>query len=90
MTAFKMILGISSYKIIFGMACHLPVKLEHRALWVTKQLNFDLDQANDHRKLQNFELEELKNEAYENTKITKSRVKVLHGKFILRKTFVPR
>ena len=33
-------------------------------------------------------LEELRNEAYENAKIMKDRVKVFHDKFIIRKTFV--
>ena len=37
-----------------------------------------------------FELEELRNEAYKNAKITKGRVKIFHVKFIMRKTFVPR
>ena len=32
----------------------------------------------------------MRNEAYENAKITKSRVKIFHDKFIMRKTFVPR
>jgi len=40
--------------------------------------------------LQIFELEELKNEAYENTRTTKSWVKLFLDKFIMRKTFVPR
>ena len=31
----------------------------------------------------------MRNEAYENARITKSRVKVFHDKFIMRKTFVP-
>ena len=31
----------------------------------------------------------MKNEAYENGKITKNRVKVFHDKFIMRNTFVP-
>ena len=53
-----------------------------------KQLNFDLTKAGDLQKLQIFELEELRNEAYENVKITKDRVKIFHDKHIIRKTFV--
>ena len=34
------------------------------------------------------ELEELRNEEYENVKIMKDRVKVFHDKFIMRKSFV--
>jgi len=43
-TTFKMILGIPIW-LVFGKAYHLPVELEHWALWGIKQLNFDLDKA---------------------------------------------
>jgi len=84
-----MILGMSLYKLVFEKAFHLSVELEHRALWAIKQLNFNLDKAGALQKLQNFKLEELRNEAYENAKITKNRVKIFYDKFIMRKTFVP-
>ena len=45
--------------------------------------------AGDLRKLQISELEELRNEAYENARITKDKVKIFHDKHIIRKTFVP-
>ena len=48
-----------------------------------------MTKAGDLRKLQISELEELRNEAYENAKITKDKVKNFHDKHIMRKIFVP-
>jgi mRNA-degrading endonuclease HigB of HigAB toxin-antitoxin module len=52
-----------------------------------KLLIQNLDDSSQLRKLQIKELEEIRNDAYENLKIHKARIKEFHDKRILRKTF---
>ncbi|CAN6718887.1 unnamed protein product [Malus baccata var. baccata] len=47
----------------------------------------DIDVASIHRKLQLNELEEIRNEAYENAHIYKEKTKAFNDKMIRRKTF---
>jgi len=57
--------------------------------YAIKQLNFDLDMAGEHRKLQLNDLKEIRYDAYENPKIYKEKMKVFHDKAIWRKSFTP-
>ncbi|GJV28801.1 reverse transcriptase domain-containing protein [Tanacetum coccineum] len=48
-TAFKTPIECTPYKLVYGKACHLPIKLEHKAYWAFKHCNFNLKTAGNKR-----------------------------------------
>ena len=77
-TTYRTILGMSPYRLVYGKACHLPVEIEYKAWWAVKMLNLDMGRADLKRILDINELEELRNDAYFNSKIAKDRLKKWH------------
>nr|GEW45504.1 reverse transcriptase domain-containing protein [Tanacetum cinerariifolium] len=86
-TAYKTPIGCTPYKLVYEKSCHLPIELEHKAYWALKHLNFDLKTTGDHRKLQLNELNELRDQAYENSSIYKEKTKKLHDSKIKNRIF---
>nr|GEX49867.1 reverse transcriptase domain-containing protein [Tanacetum cinerariifolium] len=79
--------GCTPYKLVYGKACYLPIELEHKAYWALKHVNFDLKTAGDHRKVQLNEINELHDQAYENSLIYKEKTKRLHDSKIKDRVF---
>ena len=72
---YKTILGMSLYRLVYGKAYHLPLELEYKAWWTIKKHNMDLSRVGMKRFLDLNELEELRNDAYINSKNAKERLK---------------
>nr|GEY64576.1 reverse transcriptase domain-containing protein [Tanacetum cinerariifolium] len=86
-TAYKTSIDCTPYCLVYGKAYHLPLELEHKAYWALKHTNFDLRTAGNHRKLQLNELNELRDQAYENSLIYNERTKKLHDDKIKNRIF---
>ncbi|GJY16516.1 reverse transcriptase domain-containing protein [Tanacetum coccineum] len=79
-TAYKTPTGTTPYKLIYEKNYHLPFEIGHRAYWPLKNCNPDLIAAGVKRMFQLHELDELRHQAYENSRLYKARTKVWHDK----------
>ena len=88
-TTYKRPTPLSPFQLIYGKTCHLLVKLEHRAFWALKWVNFDSKASAEKRMLQLNELEEMRLNAYNSSRLYKESVKAYHDKKLLEREFHP-
>nr|GEV19127.1 hypothetical protein [Tanacetum cinerariifolium] len=70
-TAYKTPTRFTPFRLVYGKACNLAVEIKHNTHWALKQCNMDLKLSSKSRLMQLNELAELRDGAYENTRIYK-------------------
>ena len=78
---------MSPYKMVYGKSSHLLLKLEHKAYWAIKELNWDVKLADEKRLFDISSLDGWRTQAYENAKLFKEIVKRWHDKRIQKREF---
>ena len=75
---YKTLIGITPYKLVYRKPYHLLVKLEHKAYWAIRFLNFNLDITCEKRNLHIHDLEEWHLLVDENARLYKEQNKRYH------------
>ncbi|XP_052723794.1 uncharacterized protein LOC128193745 [Vigna angularis] len=85
----KTSMKLSPLQLVYGKTCHLPIVLEHKALWALKFLNFDPHETQSTRRRQMLKLEEMRLHAYDSSRAYKEKMKFYHDRKLVKKVFNP-
>ncbi|XP_052724026.1 uncharacterized protein LOC128193880 [Vigna angularis] len=83
----KTFMGLSPFHLVYGKTCHLPVEMEHKALWALKFLNFYPSDIQNKRRRQILELEEMRLHTYDSSRSYKEKVKFYHDRKLIKRVF---
>ena len=80
---------MSPYRIVYGKAYHLLVKLEHKAYWAIRMINMNFEMVGKKRMLRLNEVDELRQNAYDSSRIYKEKIKAWHDKHLMHNKLKP-